>query len=317
LKQTVIAEGTPDTWNPESLFVKAQRYIENMLAVDSNQWEYALWSSLSLEFVARAALANVSPALLADNKEGWSSLYHALGFKPPELKFTPKSISISDVFRRLLAILPDFNKEHSDFGILHTGRRNSELHSGEAAFEGINASTWQPEFYRAINILLRSMGMSLADFIGEDEANVAAKMIAAAADDNAKAVLGDIEAHKLIWAAKSDDDRAALSQSASVWATRQNGHRVACPACVSQALVTGEPVSAPAQKLDEGQIMETQEHLPNRFECIACGLKIGGLSRLTVAGLGERYKKTHFYDASEYYAPHDDYAGYEDDNNEY
>ena len=316
MKQTVVADPTPDTWNPEALFVKAQRYVENMLATDSDRWEYALWSSLSLEFLARAALANVSPALLADSKDGWASLFHALGFKPTEPKFTPKSIAVSEVFRRLAAILPEFSKENSDFGILHTGRRNSELHSGDAAFEGINASKWQPDYYHTSEILLRSMGMSLPDLIGEDEAHIAAKLIEAATDVSAKAVLGDIEEHKKKWLTWPPEERSAQAQAATIWATRQNGHRVPCPACTSQALVVGEPVTAPVQKLDDDEITETQEHLPNRFECIACGLKISGLSRLSAAGLSERYKKTQVYDAAEYYAPQDDYAGYEEDNNE-
>jgi hypothetical protein len=64
------------------------------------------------------------------------------------------------------------------------------------------------------------------------------------------------------------------------------------------------------------EITETQDYLPNKFECIACGLKVNGLSRLTAIDLGERYKKTQIYDASEYYEPNDDYAGYEEDNNE-
>ncbi|MBD9371156.1 hypothetical protein IB238_00695 [Rhizobium sp. ARZ01] len=316
MKQTIAPDATPDTWSPEALLVKAQRYVENMLATDSDKWEYALWSSLSLEFLARAALANVSPALLADNKDSWASLFHALGFKPTEARFTPKSISISEVFRRLAAIIPDFSKENADFGILHTGRRNSELHSGEAAFEGVNPSRWQPEFYQASEILLRSMGMSLPDLIGEEEAEVAAKLIDAAADVSAKAVFGDIEAHNKSWNARPEEERLAQAQAAAIWATRQYGHRVVCPACASQALVVGEPVTAPVQKLDDGEITETQEHLPNRFECIACGLKIAGLSRLAAAGLGERYKKTQVYDAAEYYAPQDDYSGYEEDNNE-
>ncbi len=316
MKQTITPDPTPDTWSPEALFVKAQRYAENMLTTDSDRWEYALWSSLSLEFLARAALANVSPALLADNKDGWASLFHALGFKPTEPKFTPKSIPVSEVFRRLAAILEDFSKENADFGILHTGRRNSELHSGEAAFEGVKASKWQPEFYQANEILLGSMGMSLPDLIGDDEAQVAAKLIEAAADVSAKAVLGDIAAHKEKWLARPAEERSSLSQAAAIWATRQYGHRVVCPACTCQALVIGEPVTAPVQKLDDGEITETQEHLPNRFECIACGLKIAGLSRLSAAGLSERYKKTQVYDAADYYAPQDDYAGYEEDNNE-
>jgi hypothetical protein len=201
--------------------------------------------------------------------------------------------------------------------LLHTGRRNTELHSGELAFEGIKGSVWQPRFYQICEILLASMGMSLRDFVGEDEANVAKQLIAAAADDRAKAVKGDVEAHKKVWLAKDEKERITLSAQAAVWATRQAGHRVHCPVCASQALVVGEPVSAPIQRLNDGEITETQEYLPNQFECIACRLKVAGLSRLNVVGLGDRYKKTQVYDAAEYYAPKDDYAGHDDDNNEY
>lgn len=317
MKQTVTPDEIPDTWNPEALFAKAMRYVEKMLSEQSGTWEYALWASLSLEFLARAALANISPALLADNKDGWSSLYHALGFKPTESKFTPKSIPVVEVFRRLTKILPEFTTEHADSAILHTGRRNSELHSGDPAFEGVDASTWQPGFYRTCEVLLSSLGMSLPEFIGKDEAGVADQLMAAASDDSAKAVLGDIEAHAKVWATRTAEQHIELTHSAAVWATRQAGHRVTCPACACRALVVGEPVTAPTQKLDDGNIIETQEYLPNRFECVACGLKISGLSRLAVVGLGQRYNKTRVYDAAEYYAPQDGYEGYEDDNNEY
>lgn len=317
MKKTIAPAETPPSWDPEALYLKAERYVQHMSALDSDDWEYALWSSLSLEFLARAALANVSPALLAETDKSWSSLYHALGFTPTEEKFAPKSIAISEVFRRLTAILPDFTKEHESFGIRHTGRRNAELHSGEPAFDGIKGSTWQPHFYQTCEILLASMGMTLQDFVGKDEATVAKKLVAAAADDSAKAVKGEVEAHRKVWLAKGEEERTTLGAQASVWATRQSGHRVDCPACASRALVVGEPVSAPMQRLNDGEITETQEYLPNQFQCIACGLKIAGLSRLTVVGLGDRYKKTQIYDAAEYYAPEDDYAGYEDDNNEY
>lgn len=317
MKKTITAAATPTTCDPDALYLKAERYVQHMSALDSDDWEYALWSSLSLEFLARAALANVSPALLAETDKSWSSLYHALGFTPTEEKFAPKSIAISEVFKRLTAVLPDFAKEHENFGIQHTGRRNAELHSGEPAFDGIKGSSWQPRFYQTCKILLASMGMKLKDFVGTDEAQVAKKLIAAAADVSAKAVKGEVEAHKKVWLAKSEKGRTTLGAQAAVWATRQVGHRVDCPACASQALVVGEPVSAPVQKLNDGEITETQEYLPNQFECIACGLKIAGLSRLTVVGLSDRYKKKRVYDAAQNYAPEDDYAGYDDDNNEY
>ena len=76
-----------------------------------------------------------------------------------------------------------FTKELESFGIQHTGRRNAELHSGEAAFEGIKGSSWQPRFYQTCYVLLASMGMTLEDFVGEDEAKIASQLIAAAADE--------------------------------------------------------------------------------------------------------------------------------------
>ena len=316
MKKTITPVATPATCDPEALYVKAERYIQHMSEFGSNDWKYALWSSLSLEFLARAALANVSPALLAETDKSWSSLYHALGFAPTEEKFSPKSIAINEVFKRLSAIVPDFAKEYESFGIQHTGRRNAELHSGEAAFDGIKASIWQPRFYQTCEILLVSMGMTLEDFVGKDEAKVAKKLITAAADESAKAVKGEVEAHKKVWLAKTQNDRDMLSTQAAIRATRQAGHRVDCPACNSKALVVGEPISSPLQRLNDGEITETQEHLPNLFECSACGLKVAGLSRLAVIGLSDRYKKTNVYDAAEYYAPQDDYARYDDDNNE-
>jgi len=215
LKKTLSPAATPTTYDPNALYLKALRYVQNMSELDSDSWEYAFWSSLSLELLARAALANVSPALLADTTNSWSSLYHALGFTPTEEKFVPKSIAIVEVFRRLTAILPLFTKEHENFGIQHTGRRNAELHSGELAFDGIKGSIWQPKFYQTCKVILDSMGMKLDDFVGNDEAKVAEKLIAAAADESAKAVKGEVEAHKKVWLAKIENDRSTLLAQAS------------------------------------------------------------------------------------------------------
>lgn len=316
MKKTITPSQTPASHDPEALFVKAERYVQQMDELDSDDWQYALWSSLALELLARAALANVSPALLTESDKNWSNLYHALGFTPIEEKFSPKSIAISEVLKRLSSILIDFTKEHESFGVQHTGRRNAELHSGEPAFDGIAGSKWQPRFYQTCEVLLASMGMTLKDFVGKDEAKVAKMMIVAAADDSAKAVNGEVAAHKRVWLSKSESNRDLLNKQAVIWATRQTGHRVACPACEAQGLLNGEPVSAPNRRLNDDEITETQEYLPAQFECIACGLKISGLSKLSVVNLGERYKQKQTYGAAEYYAPEDDWAEYEDDNNE-
>lgn len=313
---TVKPGALPPTWEPQALYDKAARFIQQAQPLDKDGWDYALWTSLSLELLARAALGNVHPALLAETDRTASNLISALGFEPVE-KFSPKSVQISEAFRRLKILLPDFQPEHESFGVLHTGRRNAELHSGDLAFDGVKGSSWQSRFYETCSVLLASMGLSLSDFVGADEAKAAEALIAAAADKSATAVKGEVEAHRKVWEAKGEAERARLVAQADLWSNRHMGHRVMCPACNSPALVFGDPVAAAARTLKDDMIIERQEHLPTHFECVACGLRINNLSRLAVVGLADRFTNTQEYDAAQFYAPdEEDWAGYEDDNNE-
>lgn len=317
MKRTIEPSAVIAAWDPQALYDKAARYIQQAQELDKDAWDYAHWTSLALELLARAALANVHPALLAEPDKAGSNLVSALGFAPIEKKFAPKSITVSEVFRRLTVMVPDFLAEHESFSIQHTGQRNAELHSGELAFDGVKGAVWQPRFYATCSVLLASMHLSLEEFVGVDEAKAAEELIAAAADESAKAVKGDVDAHRKVWEAKGKDEQATLSGQALLWAARQNGHRVNCPACNSTALVFGRAVAAATRKLEEDVIVEKQEYLPTHFECIACGLRINNLSRLAVVGLADRYTNTTEYDAAEYYAqPQDEWDGYEEDNNE-
>ena len=163
MKTTAKPGPTPATWDAEALYLKAQRYAQRRLENESDHWAYALMSALSLEFLGRAALSNVHPALLAEPKT-WASLYSALGFEPLESKFSPKSISISEVFSRINSIFPAFTQENEDFCTLHIARRNTELHSGDMAYEGVPGSTWQGRYFGVCDILLGTMGASLEEF---------------------------------------------------------------------------------------------------------------------------------------------------------
>ena len=96
MKKTVEPNEIPAIWAAEALYLKAQRYTERMSSLDTEEWDYALWSGFSLEFLGRAALSNVSPALLAECDKSWTNLYHALGFPVTTEKFSPKSITISE-----------------------------------------------------------------------------------------------------------------------------------------------------------------------------------------------------------------------------
>lgn len=265
--------------------------------------------------LARAALANVSPVLLADAKD-WNNLYFALGHTPKVARFRAKSADITSVLSRLQDALPSFNKDLADFCTIQVGRRNEELHSGTTPFDGVQPDGWMPSFYDAAQVLLESIGETLEALLGTEESQSAIQVIAAAKDVSAKAVGKTIEAHKKIWTERSKIERQKLATRASAWAARHLGHVVACPACNSDSLLTGSPLTAPVKQLSEGDVVETQVFLPNSFECIACGLRIGTLAQLQAAGLGASFKATQIFSAADYFGPDDPFDGYEPDFNE-
>jgi hypothetical protein len=305
----------PGAWDSTALQSKAQRYIEEMQEHSYSDWKAVLWSSLALELLARAALSKFSPALLAD-AASWHNLSYGLGYTPKVAKFLPKSIATADVLTRLNELLPEFDEELRKFCLIHTGNRNAELHSAEMPFEGVGTSTWLPSFYRSCEVLGKSLDTSLSDLFGKDEEKAAKKVMAAAKDAAANSVKGSISAHKTVWERKPEPERTKLATQAEVWARRQDGHVVNCPACASKALLYGDPITEPKKTIKDDFITVTQTCLPANFVCVACDLRISGLSQLAASGLGDPFKKTITYDAADYYRPEDDMPDYEDDNNE-
>jgi hypothetical protein len=272
--------------------------MEQMNSTVADEWQYGLWSALGLELLARAALANISPVLLAD-PQNWRNTMHALGRAPTTKKFTPASIGTKEVLARLSELLPGFNQEVAGFCSKHVERRNAELHSGEVVFTGLGTAEWLPRFYRATNILLESMGKRLQDFF-PDHAK-ALEMIASLDDEAAKAVDQDIKAHATVWSNKLDSERNEATLQAVAWATRHTGHRVSCPSCTSNAILHGSASGPVSTTVGDDEVVQRQTMLPSAFECIACGLKIVGFSKLSACGLGDAFSAKTTYTAAEFF----------------
>ena len=310
------ATPTLHEWSKDALLVKAQLYAQEMFNHPRDDWRFGFWSAVTLEILGRAALANVSPTLLAEPKE-WENHYYALGYSPKASRFIPKSIVVSQVFKLLQDILKDFDTTLANFATAHLAKRNDEVHSSTSPFANVASSSWLPSYYATCDVLLKSMGSSLTAFFGKTEEKAARAMIAAAKDESGKAVAKDIHAHKSIWEGKTQKEKDKAAAQAGVWAAKRVGHRVNCPACSSTALVNGPAFSPPTTSLKDDQIIETQYCLPSKFECVACGLKVSGLPQLQAAGVGDTFKVTRVFEAAEYYAPADEFDGFEEDNNEW
>lgn len=308
---------TPHEWSSTSLLTKAQRYADLMLEQPRDHWQFGFWSALCLEMIIRASVAHVSTTLLADGKD-WNNVLFALGRKGASSKLSPKSIDASDAITRAEALFPEFNREMANFCVIHLQRRNAELHSGVLPFDGLNTSTWLPQFYAASEALLGTMDMLMGNFFGADEAKTAATLVQALKDDAAKAVRGTINAHKTIWEEKSEEERKKLARKADDQSTRADGHRVACPACQSVALVNGAPAGPESSSFKDGMIVLRQPMLPSHFECKACGLKIAGYSKLNACDLGGTFTATSYADPVDYFEDdfRDRFSGMDEDNNE-
>ena len=49
------------------------------------------------------------------------------------------------------------------------------------------------------------------------------------------------------------------------------------------------------------EVVQTQSQLPSSFECIACGLRITGFSKLSACGLGNAFTETSRYPVAEFF----------------
>ena len=296
----MTTEKIPHDWSCDALFAKAQRYAATMMENDRTDWKFGFWSALVLEILARAAMAKISPALLADGKD-WTNTLYAIGHVPAQSKSSPKSAETNEIIKRLEVLYPTFTREMANFAATHTNRRNSELHSAALAFDGLGSSTWLPMFYLTTKALAECIGESLEALFDKDEAQTAEDQILAHLDESAKSVNGTISAHKTIWLEKDDAERTDLSEKAAKMATRASGHRMACPSCGCTGLLKGNPIGSPRTAIEDGYVVERQGTLPSSFNCVACGLKIMGYSKLNACGLGDTYTSTHFFDAVEYF----------------
>jgi hypothetical protein len=148
-------------------------------------------------------------------------------------------------------------------------------------------------------VLLRSIGKDLSDLFSD--AATAEAMISSLEDAAAKAVQQDINAHGQVWANKDDKDREAAKLQADSWAIRQAGHRVDCPACACRALLQGTACGPVTTQITNDEVVQRQTMLPSSFECIACGLKIHGLSKLSACGLGDAFSARSTYSAAEFF----------------
>lgn len=289
------------SWEKDPLISKAKLFFERAFDSDRDESTFGLWCSLGLELLIRAAVASISPTLLALPEKSQTNLLYALNLKETS---DPRSISVSKATELCLLLLPDFTESDRTNCTALINRRNEELHSGAAAFDEYKPSAWLVGFYQACTSLSNALGESLDDLFGVDEAQTASDILATNHADVIKKVKSRIIAHKKVFEEKSSEEQAKLMEDAEnegLDLSTQRHHRVQCPACESCGTVQGQPFGKERIKTKEDEITVRQAISPTSFNCPACGLKFSGYAELKEATLSEHYTRTTIYSPEDYY----------------
>jgi hypothetical protein len=289
-------------WTYPSLWQKAKLYGRRATAEDRESALFALWATLCLEFLARATLAKVHPALLADPREP-DNLMYAFGFRTDK---SPKSIPAKALFARCKTVAVGFTDAEQNFCMSLIERRNDELHSGTLAFDDLKPGEWLARYFRVCDLLLEAQGKKLGHLFGGTEADIARRMIAALETKTLSKVKAEIAARRKSFEALADDERAKRRKEGTQFAfLRSRAYPLArltrCPACQTTALSAGKRVRASEPTADEDQILVRIAALPVRFGCAACYLQLLNHAEMHAAGLGGQYTVTETLDPADYY----------------
>lgn len=290
------------SWERDPLWAKARLFFDRAFEQSRDDPAFGLWCSLGLEILARAALASVSPTLLAESDQNHKYLLHALGRGSER---TPrKSIGAARVLSLCNLLFPEFGKEDLTAALALVNRRNEELHSGAAAFEAYPPSQWLTGLYKACRALATGMGESLETLFGEDEAKVAKDILAEDRTNTVERIKKRIASHRSVFEAKPPDEQKQAkikSEEEGKTLAFQGYHRVTCPACGAVATVQGQTFGKEHMTDEDGEIVVRQALSPTSLSCSACGLKLEGYAELEASDLGGHYTHRTSYTPEEYY----------------
>jgi hypothetical protein len=293
-------------WSYDKLWQKTKVYADRTMRERREGPIFPFWASLTLEFLARAALARVHPVLLADPR-GEESVLYAFGYPAK----APVSVSMKTVLSRCKVIVKGFTDEEGKVASALSQLRNDELHTGHPAFEDFPTRLWLADFFRISKLLLVHQGKTLEDLFGLEEATAAETMIAAADKEianEAKKLLGKAqkEFEKLSEAEKNATRQRGLKEAQKILSV--SGVLASCPACKAEGLIKGKVISKSEPRLEDDDIIIDTIILPTTLKCYSCGLELPTHGHLHALDLGGQLTTESRIRAVEYYEPEIDIA---------
>ncbi|MGY3387789.1 hypothetical protein ACVWW6_000380 [Bradyrhizobium sp. USDA 3311] len=293
----------PAALSADALMGKSQAYISRALAAKAagSMGEYQLWASLSLELLGKAALAKIHPCLVAD-PQSYISLFAAAGM---HVGTDVKTIIAKTLFERLTHVSKRFDKKTQEFCTNMSLKRNAELHSGEAPFEGVVAASWEGRYWHTAEIILEACSSTIESWLGADKAPAPKELLAeyTHATEEAAKIRVETAAEAFAARAKKDRDEAyAKAAALDAWEMRRSFRLLAdeiwdteCPACKSRSFLTGvkynEEVSEEDSEHPDEEMVDIF-YVAEEFRCPSCNLHLDTREAIEAVGLDVDHVET-------------------------
>ncbi|WP_417373698.1 hypothetical protein [Glutamicibacter protophormiae] len=278
------------SFDSEGLWIKAKLFMNRAMDETPRSFdERAMWASLALELLGKAALATHSPILIADPKDD-SSLLGASGLVSSEGNF--KSVPAATIYRRCKRAFGPFDEKKAE---IFAFARNDYLHGSGITFSSVPEERWWADFWGLASTLIDAQDKSIEDFVGDKRTYIVDghlqnnnKYVAERAESlvgRAKTRYGEMTSGRLStaqlgrWKAEFEL-RAGLRFSVSE----------ECPACGKLGLLEAEDVEnmrieTSGYSEDDYTVMGLADAAADYFVCGHCQLVLDGYELLVAAGI--------------------------------
>ena len=285
-----------DTYDSDALWLKARLFINHAMdeAEPRTFDERALWASLALELLGKAALARVNPLLIATPNEEGSHLLAASGLTSGD--GPGMTVSASTVFKRCGRAFRPFNVSEA-VGI--ASQRNAYLHSGAPAFTPVPESAFWPAFWRQAAILVLAQDRNTAEFVGSDRADSVEGHLARNQQhmqERLQALLGSAKQNLELIASGNAPDRIAgvFRRNTDLRADLRHSTEALCPACGQEGTLEGDEEASHELRYEQVAEDDFDTYVDVRvwadyFSCQHCRLVLDKAELIEAAGLDAEF----------------------------
>jgi hypothetical protein len=154
-----------EPYDHEAFWAKAKVFLNRAMDPGPERAfdEQALWASAALELLGKAALARVSPLLIAEPTEDGANLLIATGLIEGTARFA--AVSASTIFKRCHKAFRPFN---ADNALGFANARNEYLHGPSIGFMTLPPEAWWPRFWALAVILVAALDREIEELVGLD-----------------------------------------------------------------------------------------------------------------------------------------------------